>query len=63
MIMSIEQIQDALQDRRLSVVSRATSLHYNTLRAMRDRQQTNPTYDTLKKLSDYLQGQQDGRFN
>ena len=53
----LEQIKALLADRRLSLVADATGLHYNTVRAIRDDPDANPTYKAVKALSDYLQGQ------
>jgi vacuolar-type H+-ATPase subunit D/Vma8 len=53
-MMTLEEIRKALQDRRLDKVSTATGLHYNTVRDIRDNSEANPTYFTLKSLSDYL---------
>ncbi len=54
-MMTLESMRQALNDRRLVVVSKATNLHYNTLRDIRDNPNTNPTYQTMKALSDYLE--------
>jgi len=53
-LLTIEQVKQKLQDRRLEVVALATGLHYNTLRYIRDTKQTNVQYATLQKLSDYF---------
>lgn len=55
MMMTLESIRKALNDRRLVMVAKATGLHYNTLRDIRDNPATNPTYQTMKALSDYLE--------
>lgn len=55
-MMTLEQIRAALQDRRVSMIARATGLHYNTVRDVRDNDEANPTYKVLKALSDYLEG-------
>ena len=55
-MMTIEAIRLALQDRRISMVSAATGLHYNTIKALRDNEDANPSYKVLKALSDYLEG-------
>ena len=52
--MNIEDIKEALKDKRLSVVAEATGLHYNTLREIRDNPEANPTYKVLKLLTNYL---------
>ena len=55
-MMTIEAIRLALQDRRISMVSAVTGLHYNTIRAIRDNEDANPSYKVLKALSDYFEG-------
>ena len=55
-MMIIEQIKLALKDRRISMVSTATGVHYNTIRGVRDNENANPSYKVLKALSDYLEG-------
>lgn len=57
-MMTLEQIRQGLQDRRVSLVAKATGLHYNTVRDMRDNDEANPTYKVLKALSDYLEARQ-----
>ena len=59
-MMSIEAIRLALRDRRLSMISEATGLHYNTIRSVRDNEAANPSYRVLKALSDYLEGATNG---
>lgn len=54
-MLTLEEIKEALQDRRLQIVSDATGLHYNTLRDIRDNQDANPSYKTMKAVSDYLE--------
>lgn len=54
--MTIEAIRLALRDRRINMVSLATGLHYNTIKAVRDNEDANPSYKVLKALSDYLEG-------
>lgn len=55
-MLTIEQIRLALRDRRISMVSAATGLHYNTIRALRDNESANPSYKVMKALSDYFEG-------
>jgi hypothetical protein len=54
-ILTIEQIKQKLQDRRLEVVAIATGLHYSTLLYIRDTHQKNVKYETLIKLSAYFE--------
>lgn len=53
-MMTLEQIQAALRDRRPGKVAEATGLHYNTIREVRDNPAANPTYSVLRALSEYL---------
>lgn len=54
-MLTLDQIRDALADRNLKEVARRTDLHYNVVyRAATDRTQ-NPSYETVKRLSDYLE--------
>lgn len=54
--MTLEQIAKALADRRLAVVASATGLTRETLRRIRDGNAKRPAHDTVRKLSDYLEG-------
>jgi len=53
--MQLEEIREKLADRRLAVVADGARLHYNTLLAIRDRDATNPTIETMRRLSDYFE--------
>jgi DNA-binding Xre family transcriptional regulator len=53
-LLTLDHIKRLLSDRRLDVVSRATGVHRNTLAAIRDGKNTNPTLKTIEALSDYL---------
>lgn len=52
--MELEWIRQALADRRPSVVAEKTGLHVNTITAIRDGKNTNPTLATLSALAKYL---------
>lgn len=54
-MLTIEEIRERLQDRRLAMVADTTGIHYATLQAIRIGKVTNPSYDTVKALSDYLE--------
>lgn len=54
-MMTLEQIQDALKDRRPKMVAQETGLHLNTIIKVRDNQDANPTYRVIEALSRYLQ--------
>jgi hypothetical protein len=62
-MMTLEQIRAALQDRRLFVVADACNLHYNTLKAIRDGEMTNPTLTTMMRIEEYLKGASNDRPN
>lgn len=53
-MLTIQEIKDALSDRKLTVVSDATGINRNTLAAIRDGQNLNPRSETVRKLSEYL---------
>lgn len=53
-MLTLQQIRDQLQDRRLSVVSERTGLHPNTLRDIRNNADCNPSHRVLAALSDYI---------
>lgn len=55
-MLTLEQIRNKLQDRRLGLIVKATGLHYNTLREVRDNLEANPTYKVVKLLNDYFSG-------
>lgn len=55
-MMTLKCIKYALRDRRPGMVAKATGLHLNTVRDVRDNPNANPTYKVLKALSDYLKG-------
>jgi len=54
--MTLDQIKQALQDRRLSMVARATGVHVNTLANIRDGRALNPTWRVMESLTRYLRG-------
>ena len=54
-MMTLDQIRDALKDRRPAMVAQSTGLHVNTVMRIRDGMNTNPTYEVVAALSKYLQ--------
>lgn len=54
-MMLLEDIQEALKDRKIKMVAEATGLHYNTVRQLANSPDANPTYKVVKALSDYLE--------
>ena len=55
-MMTLEQVRQALQDRNLAKVASATNLHYETVRRVYKGDYKQISYNTIKELSDYLQG-------
>lgn len=54
-MMTIDDIRQQLKDLRPKRVAEATGLHANSIRDIRDNPEANPTYRTLKALSEYLE--------
>ena len=54
-MLNLEEIRERLQDRRLRVVADKTGLSYPTVLNVRDNIRSNPTYEVLKKISEYLE--------
>lgn len=59
-MIDLAEVRERLRDRRLSVVSRETGIHYNTLIRIRDGANVNPTYRVLEALSAYLSEPRNG---
>lgn len=55
-MMTLERIQYLLQDRRAALVARVVGLRVATVIDIREGRVTNPSYETVKKLSDYFEG-------
>jgi transcriptional regulator with XRE-family HTH domain len=53
-MLTLEQIRRALRDRNCAAVGRATGLTGAYVRAIRSGKANNPSFRTVKKLSDYL---------
>lgn len=58
--MTIEQIVKALKDRNLREVERQTGIGYITLSRLRNGHNTNPSYKTVVRLSEYLKSTVEG---
>ena len=56
----IDWIRAALADRMPSRVAEKTGLHPNTIRAIRDGDNINPTLATIEKIAAYLKSQGEG---
>jgi hypothetical protein len=55
-MLTVEEIKERLQDRRIPIVSEATGLSYPTIQKIRDGESDNPSYKTMQRLSEYLEG-------
>jgi transcriptional regulator with XRE-family HTH domain len=53
-MLTLEEITTLLQDRRIDKVAAGAGVHRNTVAKIRSGSFTNPSYDTIRKLSDYL---------
>ncbi len=53
-MMTLEEIKNQLQDANLKRVAERAGVHYNALYRLMNGN-TNPSYETVKKLSDYLE--------
>ena len=56
-MMTLEQVQLLLADRKPGVVANATGLSYDTVWRVQRGDMKAVSYDVVKRLSDYLQGQ------
>ena len=56
-MMTLEQVREALQDRRLPRVADAVGLAYDTVWRVANDRTTSVSYDVVKRLSDYLEGE------
>lgn len=53
-MLNLEQIQKKLADRNLNMVARETKLAYDTVWRIAKGRSRKPSYDVIKKISDYL---------
>lgn len=54
-MLTLDEIRQRMQDRRVRRVAAAIGVHHQTIYNVMEPN-ANPSHDTLKKLSDYLQG-------
>jgi len=54
--MTLEKVREALKDRRIDVVAKATGLSKDAISDIRNGNSTNPRYQTVQRLADYLMG-------
>jgi DNA-binding phage protein len=53
-MLTIEQVRTHLEDTNLKSLSKKLEIHYNTLYSA-VKGTGNPSYDTVKKISDYIE--------
>lgn len=58
--MTLEQIKAALSDRNLTEVARRTGLSYPTVYGIAKGTNSNPAYQSVEKLVQYLKGEGNG---
>lgn len=56
-MLSLDTIRQRLAGASTAEVARATGLHYNTCRYVRDGKLNNPTYRVMRLLSGYFEAQ------
>jgi DNA-binding Xre family transcriptional regulator len=54
-MLSPEEIKEKLKDRVVKVVAEETGLHENTVRKMKKGAFETPEYETVRRLSEYLE--------
>lgn len=55
-MMTLSEVRAALSDRRLTTVATATGLAYDTVRRVANGEIVSVSYDTIERLSNYLEG-------
>ena len=53
-MLTIDEIREALKDRVLTAVAKETEINRNTIWLIKEGRHTNPTLETVRKLSEYL---------
>jgi hypothetical protein len=53
-LLTVDEIRDALKDRRISVVADATGLTYPTIKRLADGLDVDFSMKTIQKISDYI---------
>jgi hypothetical protein len=54
-MMTLDQVREVLQDRKLKVVAQGSGLAYDTVRRVAAGSNKSVSYEVVKKLSDYLE--------
>jgi predicted transcriptional regulator len=55
-MMTLEEIRGKLQDRNLRLVSQLSGVPYQVILRIKKGETENPSYNTIKALSEYLTG-------
>lgn len=55
-MLTLDEIKELLQDRNIQKVANNAGVHPNVLYRIKNGA-SNPSYETVKKISDYLEGQ------
>lgn len=58
-MLTLDQIKKELTDRNLAAVSKKSGVPYHTVIRVMNGETENPKYQTVKALSDYLEGKRD----
>ena len=53
-MLTLEELRKSLQGKNLFAISRETEVAYNTIRDIANGKQVNPTYKTMKAITDHL---------
>jgi len=54
-MLTLEELRKALQGKNLFAVSRETDVAYNTIRDIASGKPVNPTYNTMKAITEHLE--------
>lgn len=57
-MLTLDEIKQRLSDRNISAVAKSVGMTRQFISAVKTGKAPNPSYDTVKKLSDYLEANQ-----
>ena len=55
-MMTLNEVKEALSDRNIREVARRTGLHHETIHRLQSGAIKNPSYETVSRLVNYLEG-------